>query len=60
MADNRLPKYVLEWMPPVRRKRGRLGVRWIKGIKDAVAKTGVEGGHWMDREEWQLGTGRGQ
>jgi hypothetical protein len=25
-----------------------------------VAKTGVEGGHWMDREEWQLGTGRGQ
>jgi hypothetical protein len=30
-------------MPPGRRKRGRLRVRWLKGMWDEMIKRGVEG-----------------
>jgi hypothetical protein len=49
MADNRVPKKVLELMPPRRRKRRRLRIRWIKGIQDAMAQ----------RVEWKR-TGDGE
>jgi hypothetical protein len=36
-------------MSPGRRKTGRPRVRWIKGIQDAVAERGVEGGQLKNR-----------
>jgi hypothetical protein len=60
MAGNRRPEQVLEWLLPGRRKKGRPGGRWTKGINNAMVERerGMVEGQWMDREEHCFGTGR--
>ena len=47
MDEGRLPKEVMKWRPPGRRKRGRPKLRWAEGIrgtmgeKDWWRKTGM-------------------
>ncbi|XP_044766420.1 uncharacterized protein LOC123322542 [Coccinella septempunctata] len=58
MCDERLPKMILKWTPPERRKRGRPKKTWFEGIEKAMSERNLHPGDWQDRKAWRLGTGR--
>lgn len=39
-------------------KNGRPGVGLKDGIRGTIADRGLEGGKWMDRQEWRLIIGK--
>ena len=43
MEDERLPKEVMKWSPPGRRKRGRPKLTWAEGIRGLVWGKGING-----------------
>jgi hypothetical protein len=45
MAEGRLPKIALNWMPKQRRARGRLKKNWMEGIKKAMNGRNLKEGH---------------
>lgn len=55
MADDRLPKKVLDWVPPGRRRRGRPAKSWIGGIQDEITRCHLPDDLWIDRQGWRLG-----
>nr|XP_018916932.1 PREDICTED: uncharacterized protein LOC109043975 [Bemisia tabaci] len=55
MADDRLPKKVLDWVPPGRRRRGRPAKSWIGGIPDEITRCHLPDDLWMNRQGWRLG-----
>ena len=55
MADDRLPKKILEYVPPGRRRRGRPAKSWISGIQDEMRRCQLPEDLWGDRWEWRLG-----
>lgn len=57
MADERLPKQVLDWKPIGRRKRGRPRKSWREGIDKDIGMLGLEEDLWRDRDRWRLGIG---
>jgi len=54
MPGERIPKLIVEWIPPERRKRGRPRKTWIKGVQAAMTTRNLEPGQWRNREEWCL------
>jgi hypothetical protein len=42
MPEERIPKLILEWVPAVRRKRGRPRKTWIEGVHAAMTARNVE------------------
>jgi hypothetical protein len=40
MKEGRLPKEVMKWRPPGRRKRGRSKLTWLKGLQYRWGKRG--------------------
>ncbi|PSN45574.1 hypothetical protein C0J52_21040 [Blattella germanica] len=46
MREDRLPKKIFEWLPMVRRKRGRTNITWTAGILKTM------------REDYRRETGR--
>ncbi|XP_044755015.1 uncharacterized protein LOC123313968 [Coccinella septempunctata] len=58
MQDERIPKQILNWIPPERLKRGRPKTTWIQGIQKAMSERNLAPGDWLDRGRWKLGTGR--
>jgi hypothetical protein len=48
-----LPKGVLEWRPPGKRKRGRPKLTWAEGIKGMMAEKGLQEEDWTDRNSWR-------
>ena len=38
MEEGRLPKEVMKWSPPGRRKRGRPKLTWAKGIRGLMGE----------------------
>ena len=58
MPDNRIPKLIMEWTPPERRKRGRPRKMWIEGVQAAMETRKLEPDQWRNREEWNLVCGR--
>ncbi|KAJ4446112.1 hypothetical protein ANN_12804 [Periplaneta americana] len=57
MPEQRLPKIIMEWIPPERRKKGRPKKTWMEGVLAAMDAR-LEPGQWMNREEWRLVSGR--
>ena len=55
MAEERLPKIALKWMPKQKRARGRPKKNWMEGIKKAMKERNLNGGQWEDRKQWSLG-----
>jgi hypothetical protein len=55
MAEGRLPKIALKWMPKQRRTRGKPKKNWLEGIKKAMNGRNLKEGQWEDREQWSLG-----
>jgi len=43
MAEERLPKIALKWMPKQKRARGRPKRNWMEGIKKASGEIGSNG-----------------
>jgi hypothetical protein len=58
MAEGRLPKIALKWMPKQERARGRPKKNWMEGIKKAMNERNLIEGQWEDRKQWSLGVGR--
>jgi len=49
MEDGRLPKGVMKWRPPGRRKRGRPKLSWAEGIRELTGEKGIMEEDWNDR-----------
>ena len=55
MAEGRLPKIALKWMPKQKRAHGRPKKNWMEGIRKAMNERNLNEGHWEDRKQWSLG-----
>ena len=53
MEEGRLPKEVVKWSPPGRRKRGRSKLTWAEGIRGLVGEKGLMEEDWNDRGNWR-------
>jgi hypothetical protein len=58
MAEGRLPKRAMKWMPKQKRARGRPKKNWMEGIKKAMNERNLSEGQWEDRNKWSLGVGQ--
>jgi len=58
MAEERLPKIALKWMPKQNRARGRPKKNWMEEIKKAMNERNLNEGQWEDRKQWSLGVGQ--
>jgi len=58
MAEGRLPKIALKWMPNQKRARGRPKKNWMEGIRKAMNERNLNKGQWEDRKQWSLGVGQ--
>ena len=53
MEEGRLPKEVMKWSPPRRRKRGRPKLTWAEGIRGLMGEKGLMGKDWNERGNWR-------
>ncbi|KAJ4448081.1 hypothetical protein ANN_10093 [Periplaneta americana] len=51
MPEERLPKMVLEWCSPGRRRKGRPRNSWLQEIRTGVRYCKLNDMDWMDREQ---------
>jgi hypothetical protein len=51
--EGRLPKEVMKWRPPRRRKRGRPKLTWAEGIRELMGENGLMEEDWNDRSNWR-------
>jgi len=58
MAEGRLPKISLKWIPKQKRARGRPKKNWMEGIRKAKNERNQNEGQWEDRKQWSLGVGQ--
>jgi hypothetical protein len=48
-----LPKEVIKWRPPGRRKQGRPKLTWTEGIRGLMGEKGLTEEDWNDRSNWK-------
>jgi len=48
-----LPKEVMKWRPPGRRKRGRPKLTWAEGIRGLMGVNGLMEEDWNNRGNWR-------
>ena len=60
MAEGRLPKIALKWMPKQKRARGRPNKNWVESIRKAMNERNLTEGQWDDKKQWSLGVGQGR
>ena len=53
MEEGRLPKIVMKWSPPGRRKRGRPKLTWAEEIRGLMGENGLMEEEWNDRDTWK-------
>ena len=53
MEDGRLPKKVMKWSSPGRRKRGRPELTWAEEIGGLMEEMGLMEEDWNDRDKWE-------
>jgi hypothetical protein len=58
MAEGRLPKLALKWMPKQKRARGRPKRNWVEGIRKAMNERNLNKGLGEGRKQWSLGVGQ--
>jgi hypothetical protein len=58
MAEGRLPKIALKWMPKQKRPRGRPKKKGMEGKKKITNERNLKEGKWEDRNRWSLGVGQ--
>jgi hypothetical protein len=58
LAEERLPRIALRWMPKQKRARGRPKKNWMEGIRKAMNERNLKEGQWENRKQWSLGVGQ--
>ena len=58
MAEGRLPKIALKWMPKQKIARGEPKKNWMEVIRKVMNKRNLNEGQWEDRKQWSLGVGQ--
>jgi hypothetical protein len=58
MAEGRLPKIALKWMPKQKKARGKPKKNRIKSIRKAMNERNLNEGQWEDMKQWNLGIGQ--
>ena len=53
MEEERLPKEVMKWRPPGRRKRSRPKLTWAEEIRGLMGEKGLIEEDWNDRSKWR-------
>jgi hypothetical protein len=53
MEEERLPKEVMKWCPPGRRKRGRPKLTCAEGIRGLMGEKKLMEADWNDRSNWR-------
>ena len=53
MGEGRLPKEVMKWSPPGRRKRSRPKLTWAEGIRGLMGEKGLMEEDWNDGDKWK-------
>ena len=53
MEEGRLPKEVMKWSSPGRRKWGRPKFTWAEGIRGLMGEKGLMEEDWNDRGNWR-------
>jgi hypothetical protein len=51
--EGRLPKEVMKWRPPGRRKRGRPKLTWAEGIRGLMGEKRLMEEDWNDGSNWR-------
>ena len=52
MNEERLPHKIMEWCPPVRRKKGIPRNSWIHDLPSVRGKR-INNMEWVNKEEWR-------
>ena len=55
MAEGRLLKIALKWIPKQKTARGRPKKNWMEVIRKAMNERNLNEGQWEDRKQWSLG-----
>ena len=58
MAEERLSKIALKWMPNQKRARGRPKKNWMESIRKAMNERNLNEGQWKGWRQWSLGVGQ--
>jgi hypothetical protein len=58
MAEGRLFKIALKWMPKQKRARGRPKKNWMEYIRKAMSERSLNEDQWEDRKQWSLVVGQ--
>ena len=58
MAEGRLSKIALKWVPKQKRARGGPKKNWMEGIRKAMNERNLNEGQWEDGKQWSLGVGQ--
>ena len=58
MAEGRLPKIALKWVPKQKTARGRPTKNWMEGIRKAMNERNLNEGQWEYRKQWSLGVAK--
>ena len=53
MEGGRLPKQVMKWSPPGRRKRGKPKATWAEGIRGLMGEKGLIEEDLNGRDKWK-------
>jgi hypothetical protein len=53
MEEESLPKQVMKWNPPGRRKRVRPKLTWMERIRGVMGEKELVEEDWNDRDEWR-------
>ena len=52
--QERLPRRILVWWPPGRRRKGRPRNSWMREVKTGMRERGIGDLEWVDREGWRM------
>jgi len=58
MAEGKLPKIALKWMPKQKRARGGPKKKWMEGIRKVMKERNLNESQWEERKHWSLGVGQ--
>ena len=51
MAEGRVPKIALKWVPKQKRTQGRPKKNWMEGIRKTMNERNLNEGQWEDRKQ---------
>ena len=54
MNEERLPRKILEWYPPGRRRKERPRNSWLQELKPGMREKGINSMEWIDKQEWRI------